>query len=76
MHDYLNILPINGVFIVDLKTNPFEKKKNDENQQVISKDSLEVSIRPITNYKTNNIKDEFNGLSQDVWVKKMQICQK
>lgn len=76
MHDYLNILPVNGVSIVDLMTNPFEKKKNDENQQVISKDSLEVSIRPITNYKTNNIKDEFNGLSQDVWVKKMQICQK
>jgi hypothetical protein len=69
-------LPVNGVSIVDLMTNPFEKKKNDENQQVISKDSLEVSIRPITNYKTNNIKDEFNGLSQDVWVKKMQICQK
>jgi hypothetical protein len=69
-------LPINGVSIVDLMTNPFEKKKNDENQQVISKDSLEVSIKPITNYKTNNIKDEFNGLSQDVWVKKMQICQK
>jgi len=39
------------------------KKKNDENQQVISNDLLEVSIRPITNYKTNNIKDEFNGLS-------------
>jgi len=76
LHDYLNILPVNGVSIVDLMTNPFEKKKNDENQQVISKDSLEVSIRPITNYKTNNIKDEFNGLSQDVWVKKMQICQK
>jgi hypothetical protein len=69
-------LPVNGVSIVDLMTNPFEKKKNDENQQVISKDPLEVLIRPIKNYKTNNIKDEFNGLSQDVWVKKMQICQK
>ena len=76
MHDYLNILPVNGVSIVDLMTNPFEKKKNDENQQVISKDPLEILIRPIKNYKTNNIKDEFNGLSQDVWVKKMQICQK
>ena len=71
----MNILPINGVFIVDLRTSSFDKKKNNENQKVISKDPLELSIRPITNYKTNNIKDEFNSLSQDVLVKKMQICQ-
>jgi len=47
----------------------------EENQQASSNDPLEVLIGPITRFKTKNIKKKFNGVNQDVWVKKLQIWQ-
>jgi hypothetical protein len=53
--------------------NPFKEMVNDENKQASPNDLLEVLIGFITRSKTKKIKNEFNELSQDVWVKKLQI---
>ena len=51
----------------DSRTNPFEEKENDENQQAI-KDPLHVPIRPITKARSKKIKEALNGLIQEIWV--------
>ena len=42
------------------RTNPFEEKGNDENQQPL-KDPLHVPVRPITRAKSKKIKEALNG---------------
>jgi len=66
-------LPIYYVSIIDLRMNPVKEMVNDENKQASPNDLLEVLIGFITRSKTKKIKNEFNELSQDVWVKKLQI---
>ena len=66
-------MPIYYVSIIDLRMNPFKEMVNDENKQASPNDLLEVLIGFITRSKTKKIKNEFNELSQDVWVKKLQI---
>ena len=51
----------------DLRTNPFEERGNDENQQAF-KDPLHVPIGPITKARSKKIKETLNGLIQDIWV--------
>jgi hypothetical protein len=53
--------------------NPFKEMVNDENKQASPNDPLKVLIGFITRFKTKKIKNEFNELSQDVWIKKLQI---
>ena len=50
------MLPIDGVLIGDFRTNPFEERGKDGNQQATPHDILYVSIRPITWLKTKKIK--------------------
>jgi hypothetical protein len=38
------------------------------------KNPLGVSLGSILRPKTKYIQEEFNGLSQETWVKKIQIC--
>ena len=49
----------------DQKTNPFEERGNDENQQVL-KDSLHVLIGPITRARSKKIKEALNELIQEI----------
>jgi hypothetical protein len=56
LQEYVDVLPIDGVLIDDFRTNPFEERGKDENQQATPHDLLHVSIRPITRLKTNKIK--------------------
>jgi len=56
MQEYVDVLPIDGVLIDDFRTNPFEKRGKDENQQATPHELLHVSIRPITRLKTKKIK--------------------
>ena len=51
----------------DLRTNPFEEKGNDENQQALN-DSLYVPVGPIIRAKSKKIKEALNGLilTQDI----------
>ena len=49
----------------DQKTNPFEERGNDENQQVL-KDSLHVPIGPITRARSKKIKEALNELIQEI----------
>ncbi|WKA06437.1 hypothetical protein VitviT2T_024334 [Vitis vinifera] len=51
----------------DLRTNPFEERENDENQQAF-KDPLHVPVRPITKARSKKIKETLNGLIQEIWV--------
>ncbi|RVW46460.1 Transposon Ty3-I Gag-Pol polyprotein [Vitis vinifera] len=51
----------------DLRTNPFEEKGNDENQQAF-KDLLHVLVGPITKARSKKIKEALNGLIQEIWV--------
>ncbi|RVW90256.1 Transposon Ty3-G Gag-Pol polyprotein [Vitis vinifera] len=51
----------------DSRTNPFEERGNDENQQAF-KDPLHVPIRPITKARSKKIKEALNGLIQEIWV--------
>uniref|UniRef100_A0A7N2MS55 Reverse transcriptase n=1 Tax=Quercus lobata TaxID=97700 RepID=A0A7N2MS55_QUELO len=48
------------------RTNPFEARGNDENQQAF-KDPLHVPVGPITKARSNKIKDALNGLIQEIW---------
>jgi hypothetical protein len=41
------------------------------NQRTSLNNPLDVSIESITSSKTKKIKNKFNGLSHDVWVKKL-----
>ena len=50
----------------DSRTNPFDKKGNDENQQAF-KDPLHVSVGPITRARSKKIKEALNGLIQEIW---------
>ena len=68
-----DVLPIYYVSIIDLRMNPFKEMVNDENKQASPNDPLKVLIEFITRSKTKKIKNEFNELSQDVWIKKLQI---
>ena len=47
----------------NLRTNPFEERGNDENQQAF-KDPLHVPVRPITKARSKKIKEALNGLIQ------------
>ena len=49
------------------RTNPFEEKGNDENQQPL-KDPLHVPAEPITRPRSKKIKEALNGLIQKIWV--------
>ncbi|RVX02077.1 Transposon Ty3-G Gag-Pol polyprotein [Vitis vinifera] len=51
----------------DSRTNPFEERGNDVNQQAF-KDPLHVPIGPITKARYKKIKEALNGLIQDIWV--------
>ena len=50
----------------DSRTNPFEERGNDENQQAF-KDPLHVPIGPITRARSKKIKEALNGLIQEIW---------
>ena len=51
----------------NLRTNPFEERGNDENQQAF-KDPLHVSVGPVTKARSKKIKEALNGLIQEIWV--------
>ena len=48
------------------RTNPFEKRGNDENQQAF-KDPLHVPVGPIIRARPKKIKEALNGLIQEIW---------
>ena len=50
----------------DSRTNPFEERGNDENQQAF-KDPLHVPFGPITRASSKKIKEALNGLIQEIW---------
>ena len=50
----------------DSRTNPFEERGNDENQQAF-KDPLHVPVGPITKVRSKKIKKALNGLIQEIW---------
>jgi hypothetical protein len=52
----------------DSRSNPFEERENDENQQAPLKDPLHVPVGPITRARSKKIKEALNGLIQDIWV--------
>jgi diaminopimelate decarboxylase len=45
-----------------LRSNPFEKKGNDENHLATPHDPLYVLIEPIIRARAKEIKEAFNGL--------------
>ncbi|KAL6346533.1 hypothetical protein AAG906_000151 [Vitis piasezkii] len=49
------------------RTNSFEKRGNDENQQAFN-DPLHVSVGPITKARSKKIKEALDGLIQEIWV--------
>jgi hypothetical protein len=51
----------------DSRSNPFEERGNDENQQALLKDPLNVPVGPITRARSKKIKEALNGLIQDIW---------
>uniref|UniRef100_A0A2N9HB58 Reverse transcriptase domain-containing protein n=1 Tax=Fagus sylvatica TaxID=28930 RepID=A0A2N9HB58_FAGSY len=51
----------------DSRSNPFEERGNDENQQAQLKDPLHVLVGPITRARSKKIKEALNGLIQDIW---------
>ncbi|RVW21830.1 Transposon Ty3-I Gag-Pol polyprotein [Vitis vinifera] len=50
----------------DSRTNPFEERGNDENQQAF-KDPLHVPIGPITKARSKKIKEALNWLIKEIW---------
>ena len=50
----------------DSRTNHFEERKNDENQQAPLKDPLHVLVVPITRVRSKKIKRALNGLIQEI----------
>jgi len=59
----------------DSRLNSFEERGDDVILAMTLKDLLGVSIRYILRPKMKWIQEEFNGLSQETWVKKVQIYQ-
>jgi hypothetical protein len=51
----------------DSRTNPFEERGNDGNQQASLKDSLHVPVGPITRARSKIIKEAISGLIQEIW---------
>jgi hypothetical protein len=51
----------------DSRTNPFEKRGSDENQQTSLKDPLHVPVGPITRARSKMIKEALSGLIQEIW---------
>ena len=51
----------------DSRTNPFEEKGNDKNQQASLKDPLYVPVEPITIARSKMIKEALSGLIQEIW---------
>jgi hypothetical protein len=51
----------------DSRSNPFEERGNDENQQAPLKDPLHVPVEPITRARSKKIKEALNRLIQDIW---------
>jgi hypothetical protein len=52
----------------DSRSNPFEERGNDENQQAPLKDQLHVPVGPIiARARSNKIKEALNGLFQEIW---------
>uniref|UniRef100_A0A2N9G165 Integrase catalytic domain-containing protein n=1 Tax=Fagus sylvatica TaxID=28930 RepID=A0A2N9G165_FAGSY len=47
----------------DSRSNPFEERGNDENQQALLKDPLHVPVGPITRARSKKIKEALNGLN-------------
>jgi hypothetical protein len=52
----------------DSRTNPFEERGNDENQQASLKDPLHVPVGPITRARSKMIKEALSRLIQEIWV--------
>jgi hypothetical protein len=52
---------------VDSRTNPFDDRGNDENQQASLKDPLHVPVGPITRARSKMIKEALSGLMQEIW---------
>ena len=48
------------------RTNPFEERGNDENQQAF-RDPLHVPVGPITRARSKKIKEALNRLIQEIW---------
>ena len=57
----------------DSRTNPFEERGNNENQQAL-KDPLHVPVGPITRARSKKIKEALNGLilTQEMGQRKMK----
>ena len=51
----------------DSRTNPFEERGNDENQQASLKNPLHVPVGPITRARSKMIKEALSGLIQEIW---------
>uniref|UniRef100_A0A2N9J8I5 Integrase catalytic domain-containing protein n=1 Tax=Fagus sylvatica TaxID=28930 RepID=A0A2N9J8I5_FAGSY len=51
----------------DSRSNLFEERGSDENQQALLKDPLHVPVGPITRARSKKIKEALNGLIQDIW---------
>ena len=51
----------------DSRTNPFEERGNDENQQAPLKDPLHVLVGPITRARSKKIREALHGLIQEIW---------
>ena len=50
----------------DSRTNHFEERGNDENQQAFN-DPLHIPFGPITRASSKKIKEALNGLIQEIW---------
>ena len=62
-----NVSDLSPFYVGDyLRTNPFEERGNDENQQAF-KDPLHVLVGPITRARSKKIKEALNGLIQEIW---------
>ena len=55
LNDYKVLLPIDGVPIIDSRTNPFEKKGDYVNQWALPNDPFVIPIGSIISSKTKNI---------------------
>lgn len=65
LHDYVDVLPIDGIYIVNL-TNSFAKMGNDDNQQALPQDPLQVSIRLIKRSRAKKNKEALDGFIRDI----------
>ena len=49
------------------RSNPFEEKGDDENQQILPKDPLHIPVGLIIRARAKRIKEALNGLIQEIW---------